>query len=70
MVTIVTGGITVNVSGYVCNHVSLRRNETLRPLGVAIGEHRQRDPCLKHTYIKTPLRCPEGSGMLIGDPLW
>ncbi len=27
-------------------------NETLRPLGVAIGERRQRDPCLKHTYIK------------------
>ncbi len=30
-------------------------NETLRPLGVAMGERRQRDPCLKHTYIKTPL---------------
>ncbi len=43
-----------NVSGYVCNHVSPRGNETLRPLGVAIGEGRQRDPCLKHTYIKTP----------------
>ncbi len=42
------------VSGYVCNHVSPRGNETLRPLGVAIGERRQRDPCLKHTYIKTP----------------
>ncbi len=32
-------------------------NETLRPLGVAIGERRQRDPCLKHTYIK---RSPVG----------
>ncbi len=42
------------VSGYVCNHVSLRGNETLRPLGVVIGERCQGDPCLKHTYIKTP----------------
>ncbi len=25
------------------------------PLGVDMGERRQRDPCLKHTYIKTPL---------------
>ncbi len=43
-----------NVSGYVCNHGSLRvGNETLRPLGVAMGERRQRDPCLKHTYKNT-----------------
>ncbi len=34
--------------------MSPRGNETLRPLGVAIGECRQCDPCLKHTYIKTP----------------
>ncbi len=28
-----------NVSGYVCNHGSLRvGNETLRPLGVAVGD--------------------------------
>ncbi len=43
-----------NVPGYVCNHVSPRGNETLHPLGVSTGERRQRDPCLKHTYIKTP----------------
>ncbi len=36
------------------NHVSPRGNETLHPLGVAIGERRQRDLCLKHSYIKTP----------------
>ncbi len=34
--------------------VPLHGNFELRPLGVAIGERRQHDPCLKHTYIKTP----------------
>ncbi len=53
-VTLLRPVYTKNVSGYVCNHVSPRGNETLRPLRVAIGERRQRNPCLKHTYIKTP----------------
>ncbi len=25
-------------------------NETMHPLGVAMGKRRQRDPCLKYTY--------------------
>ncbi len=35
--------------------IPLHGNFELRPLGVAIGERRQRGLCLKHTYIKTPL---------------
>ncbi len=44
-----------NVSGYVCNHGSpSRERDTASPRG-RYGERRQRDPCLKYTYIKTPL---------------
>ncbi len=28
-------------------------NETLRPLGFTMGECRQRDSCMKHTYKNT-----------------
>ncbi len=35
------------------NGVPFRGNFELRPLGVATGERRQRDPCLKHTYKNT-----------------
>ncbi len=45
----------VNVSGYVCNHGSQSgERDTASPRG-RYGERRQCDPCLKHTYIKTPL---------------
>ncbi len=41
---------------FICSNVfPLHENFELRPLGVAMGERRQRDPCLKYTYIKTPL---------------
>ncbi len=43
-----------NVSGYVCNRGSPSgEQDTASPRG-RYGECRQRDPCLKHTYIKTP----------------
>ncbi len=48
--TVLRGKIT---SGYLCDHGSRVGNETLRPLGVAMGKRRQRDPCLKHTYKNT-----------------
>ncbi len=45
----------MNVSGYVCNHGSPSGvRDTASPRG-RYGERRQRDPCLKYTYIKTPL---------------
>ncbi len=43
-----TADFPENVSGYACNHGSLRiGNETLRPLEGAMGTD-QRDRCLKH----------------------
>ncbi len=42
-----------NVSGYICNHGSPSgERDTASPRG-RYGEHRQRDPCLKHTYKNT-----------------
>ncbi len=44
-----------NISGYICNHGSPSgERDTPSPRG-RYGERRQRDPCLKHTYTKTPL---------------
>ncbi len=46
---------TENVSGYICNHGSPSgERDSVSPRG-RYGERRQRDLCLKHTYIKTPL---------------
>ncbi len=42
-----------NVSGYICNHGSPSgERDTASPRG-RYGEHRQRDPFLKHTFKNT-----------------
>ncbi len=52
-----------NVSGYVCNHGSLRvGNETLRPLGVAMGGTSSAWP-VSEAYIQK-------HHLLAGDSLW
>ncbi len=46
--------IIINIISLKKYQLSHHGNFELHPLGVAIGERRQGDPCLKHTYIKTP----------------
>ncbi len=43
------------VSGYICNHGSPSGERDTASTRGRYGERHQHDPCLKHTYIKTPL---------------